>query len=111
MVASRSGLEASYVDKFDEGGVSKQIKDLYSTLDPSNIRAAAQRDVLLSVSNEGSAVIVGRTAAVVLAGVPPLLRIFVYGKEEDRAKSIQEEYGGSREAAAKRLHQTDSRRV
>lgn len=50
----------------------------------------AQFDTVKKIANEGSCVIVGRCADYALSDYPNCLNLFIYGKEEAKAKRISE---------------------
>ena len=55
----------------------------------------AQFDTVKKIANEGACVIVGRCADYALSEYPNSLNLFIYGKEEAKAKRISERHNVS----------------
>lgn len=80
------------------------------TLSDDNLYRA-QSDVIKSICEKGSCVIVGRTADYVMRDHPGLLSIFVHAPEEHRAKAILERgEAKSMEEALEKAHKFDRSR-
>jgi cytidylate kinase len=71
----------------------------------------AQRDVVLSLVEKGSCVIVGRCADYVLRDRENLLRCFIYADMPSRIDRAINEYGMNRDEAEKLISQSDKKRA
>lgn len=70
----------------------------------------AQRNVILSLAEKESCVIVGRCADYILKDKADCLTVFIYSDIDKRAKRIVEQYGESTDTPEKRLRDKDKRR-
>lgn len=71
-----------------------------------------QSDIIKEYAKEGSCVIIGRCADYVLEGEADLLRIFIYGDAESRAKRITERYPDIKSTQVMDvINKTDKRRA
>lgn len=69
-----------------------------------------QSDIIRSIANEGSSVIIGRCADDVLAEHGNLLKVFVYAPLEERIKRIAEQHSLSESEAKALIKKTDKKR-
>ena len=87
------------------------LHDLYLSTKVVRDAIIAQHKVLHKIAENGSCVIVGRSADYVLRELPNVVRVFVYAPEEYRIGRIMEIYGGTREAAEKNVRRSDEARA
>ncbi len=70
-----------------------------------------QSQVIKEVAEQGSCVIVGRSADYVLADFPNCINIFIYAEMKDRVKRAVEEYGLESKHAEATVLKTDKKRA
>lgn len=70
-----------------------------------------QSQVIKEVAEQGSCVIVGRSADYVLADFPNCINIFIYAEIEDRVKRAVQEYGLESKHAEATVLKTDKKRA
>lgn len=70
-----------------------------------------QSQVIKEVAEQGSCVIVGRSADYVLADFPNCINIFIYAEVDDRVKRAVEEYGLESKHAESTVLRTDKKRA
>lgn len=72
------------------------LHDLYLSTKVVQDAIVAQNKVLHKIAENGSCVIVGRSADYVLRDIKDVVRIFVYAPEEYRVGRVMEIYGDTR---------------
>lgn len=87
-------------------GSSSASFDSYTMSDDNIYRA--QSDVIRSICDKGSCVIVGRTADYIMRNHPGLLSIFIHASEKYRARAIfSRGEASSEEKALEKIHKND----
>ncbi len=88
---------------------------LTPSISPTAYTAAPYRDLIVDVIREtaesAEAVIVAHAAAHALAGRPGLLRVFVTGSDEVRARRLAAESGVDERQGMKLVHESDAARA
>ena len=70
----------------------------------------AQTEVIRSIADKGSCIIVGRCADYILKDREDCLHVFIHADNEHRAKHILEKYGPTDKTTAQRIKDKDNRR-
>lgn len=110
IAAKESGLAQEFISGInsDENAV---MRELYLTADPVQRAIAAQDKAIRRIADEGSCVIIGRSADYVLRDYQNVVRIFIHAPKEYRAKKVSEMYGDSPEEARKSIARSDAARA
>ncbi len=104
---SRSGIPAEMIQEFDERKPS-----FWRSLSIDRSRYLHfLRSAIISVVSEGSAVLVGRGASVILRDVPGVLHLRLVAPEEVRLRRIMAELGCDRQHADRIMHHSDQDRT
>lgn len=109
LAAKESGLASEFINDINESS-SKRLYELYLSTHVGQNAISAQYQVIHKIAENGSCVIVGRSADYVLRDQPDLVRIFIYAPQEYRIGRIMEVYGDSREEATRYMHRSDEAR-
>ncbi len=118
-VAKRCGFSPEFIKESGEYATSRHsllfslataqqfsVEGL-STMDRLYIE---QTKIIEELGAKGGCVIVGRCADYILKEDPQAFHVFVYGKEEDKARRIVELYGEKDQSPRKRLLEKDQKR-
>ena len=107
---------ARAAERFHEGvveltHVTEERPTLWERLTDSQHRYMAYVEaVLLDLAARDDVVLLGRGAAVILRGLPHVLRVRIDAPEDARAARLENEQGLTREAALDSVHQSDRER-
>lgn len=111
----QSGFEADYVREQGEYAIGGWLSAALSsrTMGPTNQDRlwTIQQDIILSLVERGSCVIVGRCADFILREKADCLRVFIHSDMEKRAERIVKEYGEREISPMQRLRDKDKRRA
>ena len=121
VAAKKSGLSAQFLDSYDEKRSSSLLYSLamghagvvltdHGTTSVENLAMQAQRDAVIHVADEGSCVIVGRSADYILRDRKELVRVFICADKADRVKRIAERENIPENKAAERVRKMDRAR-
>lgn len=100
MVAEETGFTTDYVRHHEQNISNTILQDVLvqnylepidQSLSPDDRLFVAQSRVLRKISQEGACVVVGRCADYLLSDLPNLVRVFIYAKEDFRAKRVEAE--------------------
>ena len=118
-VAKRCGFSPEFIKESGEYATSRHsllfslataqqfsVEGL-STMDRLYIE---QTKIIEELGAKGGCVIVGRCADYILKDDPRAFHVFIYGKEEDKARRIVELYGEKQKSPQKRLQEKDQKR-
>ena len=128
MASKKSGLSADFIEKSEERASNSFLYNLSSYLYsgtemdrgnftigyemPVNDKAFfSQASTITELAGRGSCVIVDRCADYLLRDDPDCVKIFIYGRREDRIKMLIDAYGVSPEEADGRLTKLDKGRA
>jgi len=124
MVAEKSGLSASFIEKSDESIPNTFLHNLkysaYSSVDTmafvempviTDKVFLAQSSVIKEIASQGSCVIVGRCADYILRDEPDLVKVFIRASMEDKVKRAIKFHGLSPEKAPERVKKIDKSRT
>ena len=123
LAVAKSGLDPATIEKAEEEATSKFLFHLAiggyvssGVFSQINVPITdqvffAQSKVIEEAAAKESCVIVGRCANYILRNHPGLVRIFIYGTEQDRLKRITGDYGVPESEAKARLTKMDKART
>ena len=109
LAAQESGLAQEFISEINKNS-PEHLHDLYLSTKVVQDAIVAQHKVIHKIAENGSCVIVGRSADYVLKNLPNVVRVFVYAPEEYRIGRVMAIYGDSREEAIKNIHRSDEAR-
>ena len=110
LAAQESGLAKEFIDDINVNAPTL-LHSLYLSTAVVQQAVTAQEKIIKRIAQEGSCVIVGRSADYVLKDHKDVVRIFIYAPEEYRVKRIMEIYGDSEEDAKKHVRRSDDARA
>lgn len=115
-IAQESGFSESYVQSMDNAEDVGFLMEAFSSnrmFGPTNedYLWAAQRKVILELTEKGPCVIVGRCADYILRDTADCLTVFIHASEGYRAKRIVAVYGERNESPVERIRNKDKRRA
>lgn len=109
LAAQESGLAREFISDINKNS-PEYLHELYLSTKVVQDAITAQHKVIHKIAENGSCVIVGRSADYVLRDLPNVVRVFVYAPEEYRAGRVMEIYGDTREEAVKNIRRSDEAR-
>ena len=89
----------------------EELYDRYLSLDAGKEAVITQRKVIEKIAEQGSAVIVGRSADYILENQPGLLRVFLYAPVEYKVQNVMRKYGDTEKEARKHIQMSDRSRA
>ena len=96
LTAKQTGLSESFINEIEEKKPSSLLYSLYMGTYVPNVydeAFAAQSNLIRSLADKGSCVIVGRCADYILRDYENCIHFFIHAPIELRAKRIVDEYG------------------
>ena len=96
LTAKQTGLSEAFINEIEEKKPSSLLYSLYMGTYVPNVydeAFAAQSNLIRSIADKGSCVIVGRCADYILRDYDNCTHFFIHAPIELRAKRIVEEYG------------------
>ena len=109
LAAQESGLAREFISDINKNS-PEYLHDLYLSTNVVRDAIAAQHKVIHKIAENGSCVIVGRSADYVLSDISNVVRVFIYAPEEYRVGRVMEIYGDTREEAVKNIRRSDEAR-
>ena len=115
-IAKKSGLVEDFVERFSEYAPRKNIFAYSFVARDFNGKSIEdylmniQRKVILDIADEGSCVIVGRSADYILKDVADTINVFIYGEKEEKLRRITELKNLDERKALKLMTETDKKR-
>lgn len=109
LAAHESGLDKEFISDIHKNSPNI-MRDLYLSTQAVQHAVVAQDRIIRKIADEGSCVIVGRSADYVLKDYENVVRIFIHAPEEYRLHRVMEVYGDSAEEAEKNIHRSDRAR-
>jgi putative MATE family efflux protein len=100
-------LEHSLVDN---NSSKEALYSAFLSLDANKEAIIKQADVIKSIANEGSSVIVGRAADYILKDNPNLVKIFLYAPVDYKINKIKEIYNDNDKTAKEYIEKSDKNR-
>ncbi len=110
LAAEESGLDREFISDINANS-PKILHDLYLSTHVVQQAVAAQDRIIRRIAENGSCVIVGRSADYVLRDHPDLFRVFVYAPKDFRIKRLGKVYGDDPETAEKNIRRSDGARA
>lgn len=109
LAAHESGLDKEFISDIHKNSPDV-MRDLYLSTQVVQHAITAQNKIIRKIADEGSCVIVGRSADYVLKDYKNVVRIFIYAPEEYKIRRLMEVYGDSREEAKHNIYRSDKAR-
>lgn len=106
LAAQESGLHKNFVSDLNEDSPNL-LYDMYLSTNVVQRAVIAQEEVIRTIADNGSCIIVGRAADYVLRDYENVIRVFIHAPKEHRIANIMEMYGDTREEAIKHIHHSD----
>ena len=106
LAAQESGLDKAFLSGLNEDGPNV-LYDLYLSTNAVQRAVIAQEEVICTIANNGSCVIVGRAADYVLRDYENVFSIFIHAPKEYRVAKIMEMYGDNYEDAQRNVRHSD----
>ena len=89
----------------------EELYDNYLSLDANKDAIISQAKVIKAIAQEGSAVIVGRSADYILKNNPNLIKIFIYAPMDYKIKNIINNYNDTKRDAKKHILNSNKSRA
>ena len=109
LAAQESGLDKNFISALNEESPNV-LYDLYLSTNVVQRAVIAQEEVIRTIADNGSCVIVGRAADYVLRDYSDVIRVFLHAPRDYRVSKIMEMYGDDREAALRNVRHSDNAR-
>ena len=109
LAAHESGLDKEFISDIHKNAPDV-LHDLYLSTQVVQLAIVAQDKIIRKIAEQGSCVIVGRSADYVLKDYDNVFRVFIYSPKEYRIRRIMEVYGDSRKEAEKNICRSDKAR-
>ena len=110
LAAQESGLDKNFISALNEESPDV-LYDLYLSTHVVQRAVIAQEEVIRTIADNGSCVIVGRAADYVLRDYDNVIRVFLHAPKDYRVSKIMEMYGDDREAALRNIRHSDNARA
>ena len=110
LAAQESGLDKRFVSELNENSPNL-LYDLYLSTNAVQRAVIAQEEVICTIANNGSCVIVGRAADYVLRDYDNVFRVFIHAPKEYRVAKVMEMYGDTLEEAQRNVRHSDIARA
>ena len=110
LAAQESGLDKEFISDINANSPA-MLYNLYLSTEVIQQAIIAQDKVIRKIADEGSCVIVGRSADYVLRKYENTVNIFVYAPTEYRVQRVMQVYGDSLEEARKNIRRSDKARA
>lgn len=89
----------------------KELYDNYLSLDANKESIINQSTVIKKIAEQGSAVIVGRSADYILRNNPNLIKIFIYAPMDYKIKNVMKNYKDTKKDAKKHILESNKSRA
>ena len=110
LAAHESGLDAEFISDIHKNSPSV-MRDLYLSTNVVQYAVAAQSKIINKIADEGSCVIVGRSADYVLNDRSNVVKVFINAPKDCRITRVMEVYGDSIEEAERNINRSDKARA
>ena len=110
LAAQESGLDKAFVSGLNEDGPNL-LYDLYLSTNAVQRAMIAQEEVIRTIADHGSCVIVGRAADYVLRDYDNVFRVFIHAPRKYRVAKVMEMYGDNLEDAKRNVRHSDIARA
>lgn len=92
LAAHESGLDKEFISDIHKNA-PEILYDLYASTHVMQLAISAQDKIIRKIADNGSCVIVGRTADYVLKDYENVFRVFIGAPKEYRIRKVMEVYG------------------
>ena len=110
LAAHESGLDREFISDIHKNAPDV-LRELYLNSSAVQMAIAAQEKIIRKIADNGSCVIVGRSADYVLRNRENVVRIFIHAPKKYRIKRVMEVYGDSLKEAKRNIHRSDKARA
>lgn len=110
LAAQESGLDKEFISDININSPTL-MHDLYLSTNVVQQAVVAQDKIIRKIADNGSCVIVGRSADYVLREYPNVVKIFIYAPEKFKVSRVMEVYGDSKEEAERNIRRSDAARA
>ena len=110
LAAKSSGLDKEFITNIDDNSPSV-LPSLYLGSSVVQQAVTAQHKIIRKIADEGSCVIVGRSADYILQDYNNLIKIFIYAKKDYKIKRIMKLYNDTYDEAKKYIKRSDEKRA
>ena len=112
-LAEETGLSSEYIENNEQkrGALEALNNGYYSGLSNSDELFIKESELIKSVAEEGSCVIVGRCADFILKENKNVFKVFVYSNMEDKVKRATDIYGLDKNKAEKEINRINKLRA
>lgn len=110
LAAQESGLDKHFISELNEVAPNT-LYDLYLSTNVVQRAVMAQEQVIRTIADNGSCVIVGRAADHVLREYDTVIRVFIHAPKEYRIAKVMEMYGDSPQDAVRNIQHSDMARA
>ena len=110
LAAKLSGLDKEFITNIDDNSPSV-LPSLYLGSSVVQQAVTAQHKIIRKIADEGSCVIVGRSADYILQDYNNLIKIFIYAKKDYKIKRIMKLYNDTYDEAKKYIKRSDEKRA
>ena len=110
LAAHESGLDKEFISDIHKNAPDV-LYDLYASTHVVQLAIAAQDKIIRKIADNGSCVIVGRSADYVLKDYKNVSRIFIGAPKEYRIHRVMEVYGDTLQEAKRNINRSDKARA
>ncbi|MBR5310399.1 MAG: MATE family efflux transporter [Oscillospiraceae bacterium] len=106
LAAQESGLDKNFISGLNEESPN-MLYEMYLSTNVVQRAVIAQEEVIRTIADNGSCVIVGRAADYVLRNYDNVIRVFIHAPKDYRVENVMKMYGDTREEALRNIHHSD----
>ena len=110
LAAHESGLDKEFISDIHKNA-PEILYDLYASTHVMQLAISAQDKIIRKIADNGSCVIVGRTADYVLKDYENVFRVFIGAPKEYRIRKVMEVYGDTLREAKRNIRRSDKARA
>lgn len=110
LAAHESGLDKEFISDIHKNAPDI-LYDLYASTHVVQLAITAQDKIIRKIADNGSCVIVGRSADYILRDYENVFRIFIYAPKEYRIRRVMEVYGDTLQEAKRNIRRSDRARA
>ena len=110
LAAHESGLDKEFISDIHKNA-PEVLRSLYLSTKVVQYAIQAQEEIIRKIADNGSCVIVGRSADYVLRDYENVVKIFIHAPKEYRIKKVMEVYGDTPEEAKRNIRRSDKARA
>ena len=110
LAAHESGFDREFISDIHKNAPDV-LRSLYLSTKVVQYAIQAQEEIIRKIADNGSCVIVGRSADYVLRDYENVVKIFIHAPKEYRIKKVMEVYGDTPEEAKCNIRRSDKARA